>query len=237
MDYIARVNPRYFAAIHQFSADGDQRHYLNGVCIQRHHERGVVLVGSDGGALAAIHDPDGWIDPSLPEIILDSAPRSLLSACLRKGGRRTPELAAGSLWVARRFGVVMALAEQNDPDPFADAAHAAERLVVLDGQYMDWRRFLREPRLQVAGAKPSLSSHLLARFDSAAKILCDEARGYGLAMRLDAADEAGAVLVRFQFGDLAERFVGMIMPMREEPLSSPVPGWVLPPYQSLQAEG
>ncbi|SFB46296.1 hypothetical protein [Azotobacter beijerinckii] len=228
MKYLARVSPRYFAAVHLFAGVNDVRYYLNGVCLQRHHEKGVVLVATNGHVLGAIHDPEGWMDPGRSEIILDAAPRRLLKACQAVAPKKRPDLEAQSLWVGECGAVVMAAGHSVTPDPFSGDALAAERIRQLAGVFPDWRRLVRDERVVAPGAQPAIAAHCLGVFDQALGILCQSDGDWSPSLRLDVSNDSSGVFVRVHQGDLEERFFGIVMPTRQSPILSTVPEWIVP---------
>lgn len=82
MDIIARVNPKYFAAINLFAAENDVRYYLCGVYIEPHPEKGAVIVATNGHIIGIIHDPEGFC---AKPIIVGDITKPLISACRSKG--------------------------------------------------------------------------------------------------------------------------------------------------------
>src|SRR5690606_12660465 len=128
MNYLARVNPKYFAAIELYAAKNDIRYYLNGVRIEPHPQQGAVIVATNGYRLAAIHDPDGWCEEP---IIVGDIPRSLVAACKAKDNEltfTTPK----QLWVSKTSAVVMGCDDTEPPqDPFNPMALHATRITLI----------------------------------------------------------------------------------------------------------
>lgn len=222
MEFLARVNPRYFAAIELFSAKNDVRYYLNGVCIEPHPERGVIIVATNGHRLAAIHDPDGWCKKTL---IVGDIPKGLIAACKAKGNPATltePK----ALWISKTGAVVMPLAteEQGPDDPFDKLVLYANKISLIDGVFPDWRRVVPTERTEKAERLPAVNPKYLSDLNAAAGLLGIR----HLSIRLEANGEGLPIVARMDASDLLDRFIGIIMPVRSEPIPTIAPSWLMP---------
>src|SRR5690554_6753006 len=161
-DYIAKVNPRYFAAVR------DVRVYLNGISIEPHPAGGAIIVGSNGATLAAIHDPEGYVREP---IIVGGITRSLLSACKVKGNPLTftrPQ----QLLIGKTCAVVTGHTDREpEPDPFDPLTLHAERIDLIDASYPNWRRIMPVDRKDELCRFPVLNANYLARLSDAYRIL------------------------------------------------------------------
>src|SRR5690554_4169346 len=145
-DYIAKVNPRYFAAAQLFAAVSDIRFYLNGVRLEPHPEGGAIIVATDGHTMAVLYDPEGYVREP---IIVGGITKGLISACKAKGNpvRFTrPE----RLLIGRKCAVVSGHKSQ-EPDPFDPMALHAEKIELIDANYPDWRSALPVDRKGESG--------------------------------------------------------------------------------------
>lgn len=212
MNYLARVNPKYFAAIELYAAKQDVRYYLNGVRIEPHPQQGAIIIATNGHRLAAIHDPDGWCKEP---IIVGDIPRSLVAACKAKGNE-LKFTAPKQLWVSKTSAVVMGCDDSAPPqDPFNVMALHAVRITLIDGNYPNWQRVLPKKRAELPTRFPSLNPAYLAELHEVASILDPLSRKHGAAVRLEALDEHSSIVARIPRLDLLERFVAVIMPLRD----------------------
>lgn len=223
IEHIARVNPKYFAAIELFMAKCDVRYYLNGIYIEPHREKGVVIVATNGRTLAAFHDPDGWAEKA---IIVGGISKQLISACCTKGTNRIG--GSHSLFIGIDFAVVTS--QEGTPESAFDAHNLyAGRIELVDAKYPDWKRVVegasKSGADRGAGAiNPdylALLSKVLYRLNRT-KYGC--VRAYGSAA-FDK-DERGSTSTVFRLdgADIADRFVALLMPIRDSlPLDKPLP--------------
>lgn len=228
MESIARVNPKYFAAINLFSADRDVRYYLNGVFIEPHPEKGVIIVATDGHRLGLIHDPSGFTDRP---IIVGNISKALASACAAKGSRKAGNEPT-TLYICANapYGDGGAIVQSGntctgDVDPFSAFTTHMSKIEIIDAKYPDYRRILpsKEDRSE---RFPCLNAGYLATFSQAANILTKDK--YGRALELIPSGTTTSVVVRINCGDITDRFVGLVMPMRSDAPSSILPAWLMP---------
>ncbi|GEM_PF-1349106 len=234
MNYLARVNPKYFAAIELYAAKNDVRYYLNGVRIEPHPQLGAVIVATNGHRLAAIHDPDGWCEEP---IIVGDIPRSLVAACKAKGNELT-FTAPKQLWVSKTSAVVMGCDDTEPPqDPFNPMALHATRITLIDAKYPDWRRVAPTKRANTPGRFPSMNPKYLAELHEAASILVPNHKKWGGAVRLEAQDEHSSIIARIPHFELLERFFALIMPLRDmEFPRTIVPAFAMAPEPAQKAK-
>lgn len=224
MNYIARVNPRYFAAMTIFAAEKDVRYYLCGVHIERHPEKGVVMVATNGHILAVIHDPEGELI-GRDSIIVGGIPKSLITACTAR--TKKGDLPADKLWIAEHCAVLSFGDEA--PEPFDSTTNASVKIELIDGQFPDWKRVLPKTTTPVKRF-PLLNGSYVARFAQAAKILVPNK--YGNALDIQPTGDACSVTVRIPEDEMIERFFGMIMPLNTSQFDlgkSRLPAWLPQP--------
>lgn len=225
-DYIAKVNPRYFAAAQLFAAQNDIRYYLNGVCIEPHPEGGAILVATDGHTLAAIHDPEGFARET---IIVGGITKGLISACKTKGNPLAftrPE----QLLIGKTCAVVTGHKSQEpEPDPFDPLTLHASKIELIDGKFPDWRRVMPADRKGDSARLPAVNVRYLGRLSEAFSILRPGKRGEGYALYAHAVESEGCpVTFRFSDVELVDRFVALIMPIRDMGGMQAVPEWLRP---------
>lgn len=222
MESIARVNPKYFAAISLFQAVSDVRYYLCGVYIEPHPEKGVVIVATDGHTLGLLHDPDGWVKSP---IIVGDISKSLVTACASNGSKRRP--APAHLYLSEKGAVVdTEETPTKEVNPFSDSAVHMSKIKLVDGAFPNWRRVVEQNR--VKGTEfPCVNSIYLARLDAAMKILNTQGRYYG-GIELMSSGRETTMIARFPQPDLEQRFLALIMPMRNEQPKNLLPDWLMP---------
>jgi DNA polymerase-3 subunit beta len=224
MKYLARVNPKYFAAIHQCAAKGDVRYYLNAVHIEPHVAGGVVIVATNGHFMGAMHDPDGWIHPDHKSVLIGTVSKRMQSACMsRKGPDGEPPAV---LWISEKFSLVSSFPDTTEePELFGQFSHLTEKTELVDGKFPDWRRVMPKQRAQFEGAYPCLNGEYLEAFNKIGVMLSGQKHFGGGGMHLETGSDKGSVVVRFNSHDLVDRFVGILMPMRGEEMKAFLPAW------------
>lgn len=222
MAFLARVNPKYFAAIHQCAGKGDIRYYLNAVHIERHPEGGVVIVATNGHFMGAMHDPDGWVHPDHTSVLVGTASKRLLSAC---SARRGPDGEPPALlWVAEKFSLVSSLPDTSEePELFGPYAHLTEKTELVDGKFPDWRRVVPKERQQLESQFPCLNGEYLEVFNRIGVLLSGQKSFGGGGIHLEASAEK--VVVRYNSHELMDRFLGIVMPMRGDDVKTILPSW------------
>lgn len=218
MEFLARVNPRYFAGIERFAAVKDVPFYLCGVFIEPHPHGGVTIAATDGCIMAAAYDPDGWC---AEPIIVGDITKPLLTACKKRG---LPSARAEQLWIAKDCAVVSSSAETEPPPaPFGEAALHSSKISIIDGKFPDWRRVMPLER-QVAPAEfPPVRPEYMATVSKALRIMQDAKYS---SMRLYPDGKGLAVAIRTLDADLMDRFVAIVMPTRASQLLTVVPEFV-----------
>jgi DNA polymerase-3 subunit beta len=223
MQPIARVNPKYFAAMNVFRAERDSRYYLEGIFIEPHPEKGVILVATDGSTLGVIHDPDGW---TAAPVIVGGISKKLISACSSKGieHRMTvPKL----LYISQHGAVVTGDSQVFDEvNPFGSLALHMSKIDIVDGKFPDWRKVVALKRTQ-SSEYPCVNSAYLARLYTAAKILVPNSK-YGWGIDLIPSGRDTQVIARISNTELENRFMALLMPMRNDAPKTHLPDWLMP---------
>ena len=235
MAYLARVNPKYFAAIHQCAAQKDVRYYLNAVHIEPHPQGGVVVVATNGHFMGAIHDPDGWIAPGVQSVLIGAVSKRLLSACMARRGPdgEPPAL----LWIAEKYSLVSSLEDAaEEPELFGQHAHLTERTELVDGKFPDWRRVVPSQRQHFEGQFPCINGEYLEVFNKIGVMLSGQKRWSGGGMYLEASASNAKIVVRFNAHDLIDRFVGVVMPMKGNEVKSILPAWAMTEAKSAETK-
>lgn len=235
MAYLARVNPKYFAAIHQCAAQKDVRYYLNAIHIEPHTQGGVVIVATNGHFMGAIHDPDGWIAPGVTSVLIGSVSKRILSACMARRGPdgEPPAL----LWIADKYSLVSSLEDTSEePELFGQHAHLTERTELVDGKFPDWRRVIPAKRQAFEGQLPCINGEYLETFNKIGVMLSGQKRWGGGGLNLEASANNAQIVVRFNAFDLIDRFVGVVMPMKGDVVKTILPAWAMAEAESADSQ-
>jgi DNA polymerase-3 subunit beta len=241
MKFIARVNPKYFAAVNCFAAKQDVRYYLNGVHIEPHPTQGVVMVATNGHVLAVMHDPEGWIDPECESIIVATPSSRLLTACKKKGyTKETCHQEVSALWISENAGLVTWGDVKSEPAPFGLKTLASEKISIIDAKFPNWKRVLPEKKTALtSGVFPQAQSQYFDTCYEAAKIVFPRGRYITAPLDIQYESDEGKIIVRIGHEDLVERFVAIIMPVQVS--SRPkqlLPAWLMPQQkQRIQFRG
>lgn len=133
MKFIARVNPRYFAAASLFMGVKDVRYYLCGVAIQPHPEGGALVMATNGHVMFMAHDKQGFCEH---DIIVEPT-KALISACKKRGRRGDKELftRAERLWISENAAVVQNGLDEAEPEPFGSDALFSCKINQIDGKF------------------------------------------------------------------------------------------------------
>jgi hypothetical protein len=226
MAFLARLNPRYFAAIHQCAAKNDIRYYLNAVQIERHPDGGVLIIATNGHFLGAIHDPEGWLHPDHKSLLVGCLSKRLLSACLARRGSDSCEPAW--LWVAEKFSMVSSEVDlAEEPDPFGQWTHLADKTELVDGKFPDWRRVVPSARKAAKTQYPCLNGEYLEAFNKIGTLLSGQKRFAGGGIHLEVSEDPSKVIVRFNDRELMSRFMGLIMAMHGDKVETILPDWAM----------
>jgi hypothetical protein len=241
MEYIARINPVYFAAMHCFAATSDPRHYLNGISIEPHPETGVIIMATDGHHMGVIHDPDGW---AAGRIVVGDVSRQLINACkgklpsrskiprrdklpVKKNKKRfTPALPPQRLWISGTGALLDWNGAGSEPpvSPFDASVVFADRISLIDSKPVKWRKVL--PAIREAPTEmPLVNLSLISSVYEAATVL-GHGDHFAAACRLDVAD--GKIIARLIDSSISDRFVAIVMPMRDGPRGDLLPAALTP---------
>lgn len=222
MKVIARVNPRYFAAINLFAADKDVRYYLCGVRIEPHPEKGVVLIATNGHVMGVAHDPDGFCSEP---IIVGDISKQLITACCARNGI-VKGVPPKSLYITDGGAIVdFGDIAEHEIDPFGKTAMHSSRIALVDGQFPNWRRVL--PVQADSPEKPAtVAAHYLSLLEKVVKAFGVQRYCPGVMLRYA---DGKAIVVRIGAPELDERFAAVIMQLRNDnPPDSHLPEWLMP---------
>lgn len=221
MEFLARVNPKYFAAINLFASVNDIRYYLNGIYIEPHPVNGAILVATDGHRMGVIHDPDGWC---AKPIIVGGISKQLISACTKKSNIKT---LTSSLYISERGAVVNECADKGQSvDPFSEFTTHLSKIEIIEAKYPDYRKVLpsKEDR---SSRFPCVQQRYISALCKTAEILTEGSK-FDSCIELFSSGRDTSLVARINYPDICDRFVGVIMPMRSDSPKSILPDWLMP---------
>lgn len=183
------VNAIFFRAANEVVSKEERRYYLNGVYVQPHPDKGVLLTATDGHRLVCIHDQTGKCTKAA---IIRVAARAISGVKLQKNQPDAPRLTVD------KDGIVTC------------GSYRSVSSAVIDGTYPDYPRVLTplvHGAVKKSYAPAAFKPEYLAGFAKVAAILGDP----GAAMQLVIFAECDPAL--FLFANAPEAF-GVLMPMR-----------------------
>lgn len=224
MDFIARVNPKYLAAIACFMASNDIRYYLNGILIEPHPKGGVVIVATNGHVVGAMHDAQGFAK----EAIIISPDNAILKACRLKAWQK--RFVPAAVWISNRCAVVTAditnRQSEEPPELFGSQTITTAPCSPINGKFPNWRKVMDvdETSPEDAAHYPHLAARVLEPFIKAAQILSPKYQ----AIHMTPSGENTSVRVRIETAgfDPRDNFFGLAMPMRADRPQGIYPEWV-----------
>lgn len=194
------ITSRFVAAIAQFKATSDIRYYLMGVYVEPIPTGGVLIVGTNGHALAVWRDLSGEIER--PAILRVGRP--LLTACAGKGKRL--QIADDRLVVVDTKGLELYAQNKysNKPGDWA-----------IEAKYPDFRKVLKNGHsgLPMDPVNPALMALVSKAIDIGGSVH----KGVSLTQ----AEPMGAITV---LCNEESDFIAAIMPLRGQSIG--YPDWV-----------
>lgn len=219
-------NPALFWAVAQFASTEEARYYLNGVAIQAHPKKGVLLIATDGHRMVTAHDPEGFT----PQDIIVSVHTGYNTAMQAKNGLiKAAKLKAPIHYAEERAGAVMAVDIEADSVSITVAGETvfmADK-VLVDGTFPDWRRI--RPRGPFDGACTGFNPKYLGEFYKVAGLDIGSlekgfvGNGSKRGIFLNTMDETSPAEILFGDG---LPFYGVLMPMRISDSQCAAPAWL-----------
>lgn len=197
-----RVNARLFAAASICIGKEETRYYLTGVRIEPHHEKGALLVATDGHRLICIHDVEG--ECTAPAII--KLPDAMVSACVEWITEYDDE--DGTVIGRTISGSDRSLIVGDNGRAAIKGHFQTLSDCRIDGTYPEWRKVIPKA---VAGerAVPSFNASYLGQFGECAELLGDRNKRIRLMGGAGLGDPALVLFARpYAFG--------VIMPTRDD---------------------
>lgn len=219
----ATFNPALFWAVAQFASTEEVRYYLNGVAVQAHPEKGVLLIATDGHRMVTAHDPEGYT----PQDIIVSVHTGYNTAMQAKNGLvKAAKLKPPVGDSARAIMTVDIEADSVSITVAGETVFAACK-VLVDGTFPDWQRI--RPRGPFDGACTGFSAKYLGEFHKVAGLdIGSLEKGFvgngskrGIFINTMDAGSPAEIL----FGDSLP-FYGVLMPMRISDTQCAAPKWL-----------
>jgi hypothetical protein len=212
---LIRVDAGLFRAAGLCRSFEETRYYLNGVYVQSHPEKGVLLTATDGHRLVCIHDLDGECSSAQIINIDAKAVSEQAISSYRK------QIAGSNPKVIPKVDIVI------DDDGIATVGtYRSLKSCIIDGTYPDWTVILKPVRngvLEQKHAPASFNNRYLHEFGKVAAALSPDGNK-DVAIRVVSFNEHDPALIRFSTMDHA---FGILMPMRSGS-SNELPIWMKP---------
>jgi len=156
----------------------ETRYYLQGVYIEPHPVKGVIMTAANGHVLTTIHDESGDMGGCSPAIV--KLPGKVLAECKAKKTKRTTTEPRMLVDPSADLATVQVDGEET----------ARAYRVIIDGTFPDWRRVHPSQAKDRAGADAAFS-HLVMR------VLVDTAAALESPMIMSNVGANDATLVNF----------------------------------------
>lgn len=204
-----RLTAKLIPIIAPFIGIDDIRYYLRGINVRPHKDGGAVICATNGHALGAIHDPDAVCDV---EVTLRLDPRMMQACAASIAKKRIVTVLNGRLAVVE--GPVDAEVYIQAGDPLIDGSCT----------YPRYEKVIPKAGSMKPGMLGAYDARYIALVERAAAA-ATKAQGSAKCSAIrffNVGDENGCGVVRLES---APDFVGVLMPIRVEPLSPLVPAW------------
>lgn len=205
------MNADLFRIAYACVSTEETRYYLNGVQVERHPQRGLLYISTDGHRLLVVHDADATaLDLPKGGVILRAVPAQL-------------KIFKRAKWCDSLRMTVTLSDNVNGPQDcaLADVVNATKEkpeqitpqgtimLARIDGSFPDWRRVV--PRLETHGPFPAFRAKYAADFEQVGR---DLAKALGsdanyASMSINGQGAAGPALVSWG----AHPALGVLMPL------------------------
>lgn len=196
-----RTSAEFVAYLARFASKEETRYYLKGICVERHHKKGILMTASDGHRLGCFYDEDGILEG--PESIIVPVDQKLKTAAGKKYG----SLPVNFIW-ANGFSYVISGVDFQ-PSDFEDVQKLnglieyVEPAPLIDGTYPNWRYVI--PQKQGPQKTAMVNGNYVKDF------VTKNCGGYGVQF-FHGETRADPILVRVSD---YHNFCGVLMPMRE----------------------
>ncbi|WP_431299416.1 hypothetical protein [Tabrizicola sp. BL-A-41-H6] len=161
------------AAAQCISTD-ETRYYLAGVSVQKHPEKGAMLVATDGHRMIVVHDQYAIV-PERPMIVSLNWKAKELKVTPKDIGNRVlivevPEKRTSTPMMAQIMSVALDHADQYESDGLVKGALIVEE---IDGTFPDWTRVVpwKTFDLQACTANVAFDPRYIATFSTAFSFL------------------------------------------------------------------
>ena len=182
----------------------DIRYYLNGILSEKHHEKGAIIVTTDGHRMLACHDENAEFSDDMPVIV-----------------RFEKEVLAMARKPANLDKPLFITSNDGDKSVSVDIGGITFRNggEVLDGTFPDWRHVC--PQQTGDSAAACYNAAYLADWAWVCRFLNGNVKVQAVTIRAE--NETSSAAVFFYGVDYA---FGVIMPMRDHPdAMTSIPAW------------
>jgi len=218
----AYISADLFRIAMMFTSNEETRYYLQGVYVEPHPIKGLLLTATDGHRLFNVWDTLGEMVEGESGIV--SLSKDMLKACKSKNGRTSSHKVA--LYIEdskpQLFRTEQFISEQTPRDivETGELMSRSNASCLIDGSYPDWRRVV--PQSVEASGMPWFNARYVADFEKANAEL---AAFYGQASKqisIVSSDSGSPAIVRFAF----ESAFAVLMPMRGDDVAGQRPRYL-----------
>jgi len=218
----AYISADLFRIAMLFTSTEETRYYLQGVYVEPHPIKGLLLTATDGHRLFNVWDTLGEMVEGESGIV--SLSKDMMKACKSKNGRTASHKVA--LYIEDGKPQLFRVEQFNSEQSPRDIVQTGELMsrsnasCLIDGTYPDWRRVV--PQNVEASGMPWFDGHYLADFQKANSEL---AAYYGQAQKqisITSPDAGSPAIVRFAF----ESAFAVLMPMRGDDVAGKRPRYL-----------
>lgn len=218
-----RFNANLYRLATVCQSNEETRYYLQGVNVEPHAVKGVILTATNGHALLCVHDETGFADETA---IITLSPAALKECKPGRGERRDVVVSTGAEFATVN---ITEYAVEEGSETWTDKTIATSHECRIDGTFPDYRRVIPQTVMILEdGAMPACFdgnrlaalSKVCVEFEKHFDRLDRDAQG--VTRVLCTASNSPALVV---FAKVPEAF-GVIMPCRSNSEQSRVPAWL-----------
>lgn len=202
-----RLTAKLLPLILPFMAKNEIRYYLNGINVRPHSSGGAIIVATNGNALGAIHDRNAVCEH---EVILRFDTRMQQACAVGLSDDREIVMIGDRLAVIDKSGAEIYI-QAGRPE--------------IEGNFPRYERVIPKTDTLHPGLLGTYSASVLVPAEKAALAASKQNSGRYSGMQFFNVDgdPTKAAVIRLP---MEQDFVGVLMPMRADPLKSGTPDWV-----------
>lgn len=202
-----KVTAERFALAYEAVSMEETRYYLNGVFVQPHHEKGAILVSTDGHRMIVIHDQQAEVSESAI-VTLPKFARQQLAP--RRGFKLETKWL--DISVADKTARIYCETAGKGGEIINHTDIMTAHGVIIEGTYPDWRRACPKGEMEPMAAS-GLNSRYVASLAKFSTKFDSNNRGGMYFMKPKGQGDDGPVMIRW--GNVHDVFA-VLMPFRTD---------------------